>query len=96
MHLPWCANKLHNGLSKNLTGLKKIIIKMVLNYIKKSCHDIQFLLNWKHSPQFSGTENDSNLSYTLELIWYHSELFRGPLVHKQETFLYSCNKITTT
>ena len=35
--------------SSNLTKLRN------LYYLEKSCCFIKFLLNWKNSPQFSGT-----------------------------------------
>jgi Xaa-Pro aminopeptidase len=34
---------------------KSILRAFARTRAKKSCRDIQFLLNWKHSPQFSGT-----------------------------------------
>jgi hypothetical protein len=48
---PW-ARKLHNWLSKKLSGFKHFYY---MYGMKKSCRDIQFLFNWKDSPQLSGT-----------------------------------------
>jgi len=48
----WWARKLHNRQSKKWSGFKYFYY---MYGMKKSCRDIQFLLNWKHSPQFSGT-----------------------------------------
>ena len=51
MQQSWCANKLHNGLPQKVSSFKHF-------YYTKSYRDIQFLLNWKNSLQFSGTQSD--------------------------------------
>jgi hypothetical protein len=51
--LPLCSRP---GVQISCTmDYQKNCLVLSIFIIKKSCRDIQFLLNWKHSPQFSGT-----------------------------------------